>query len=167
MPLRRAASSAMENGKWKVENNDPLSTIRHPFFCNRSGYIFLLSVLFVSAIALSVLGSYMLLSITAVQNGITFQESSQTLEYANTCAERGLMNLLLDSNYVGSENFTFDNGGCAILRTGGFGNENRTLCTEGESGSHVRRMEIVIKRLLPSIQIYSWQEVATITACSY
>ncbi len=133
----------------------------------RPGYIFLLSVLFISAITLSVIGSYLLLSIAAVQNGMTLQESAQTLEYANTCAERGLMSLLLDSGYVGSENFTFENGECTILRIGGFGNQNRTLCTEGKSGSHTRRMEIVIKRLLPSIEMYSWQEVATITACSY
>lgn len=134
---------------------------------SRSGYIFLISVLFVSAIAVSVLGSYLLLSIAAMENGITYQASGQSLENAQTCADRGLMSLFLDSAYVGVESVTLTNGTCDILKPGGFGNDNRTLCVEGISGAHTRRIEIVIERLLPSIQIYSWKEVAIITACSY
>ncbi len=124
-------------------------------------------MLFVSAVAVSVLGSYLLLSIAAMENGITFQASSQALENAQTCADRGLMNLFLDSGYTGGETVVLSYGSCEILQPGGFGNDNRTLCLEGISGAHTRRIEIVVERLLPSIQIYSWQEVATITSCSY
>ena len=134
---------------------------------SRDGYIFLLSVLFVSAIAVSVVGSYLMLSIASMKNGMTFQSSSQSLELAHTCAERGLLKLFEDSGYAGSETLNFTEGTCEILKTGGFGNENRTVCVEGISGAHTRRFEIIISALLPSIQIYSWQEVATITACSY
>ena len=133
----------------------------------RSGYIFLVSVLFVSAIAISVLGSYLLLSIASLENGVTYEQSTQALEHAQTCAERGLMSLFLDSGYAGQETIVLPSGTCDILQPGGFGNENRTLCTEGVSGAHTRRFEIVLEHLLPSIQVYSWQEVATITACSY
>ena len=133
----------------------------------RRGYIFLVSVLFVSAVAVSVLGSYLLLSIASMENGITFQGSTQALENAHTCAERGLMSLFLDSGYTGDESLTLTAGTCEILQPGGFGNENRTICVEGLFGAHTRRMEIVIETLLPSIQIYSWQEVATITSCTY
>lgn len=133
----------------------------------RKGYVFLISVLFVSAVAVSVLGSYLLLSIAALENGVTFQASTQALENAQTCAERGLMSLFLDSGYTGTQTFTLTDGTCSILQPGGFGNDNRTLCLEGVSGAHTRRIEIVLERLLPSIQVYSWQEVATITSCSY
>ena len=134
---------------------------------SRSGYIFLLSVLFVSAVAVSVLGSYLLLSIASMENGVTFEASTQALENAQTCAERGLMALFLDSGYMGNESVTLADGTCEILKVGGFGNENRTLCTEGIFGAHTRRMEIVVQSILPSIEVYSWQEVATITSCSY
>ena len=133
----------------------------------RPGYIFLLSILFLSAITISALGSYLMLSIASMENGITFEGSVQALENANTCAERGLMALFLDSGYAGLETVNLPNGSCEILKTGGFGNENRTLCTEGIYGAHTRRMEIAIQRLLPNIAIYSWAEVASITSCSY
>lgn len=133
----------------------------------RKGYIFLISVLFVSAIAVSVLGSYLLLSIASMENGITLQASMQALENAHACAERGLMNLFLDSAYAGQETVTLTDGNCYILQPGGFGNEDRTICVEGIYGTHARRMEIVIERVLPSIQVYSWQEVASISSCNY
>ena len=133
----------------------------------RGGYVFLISVLFVSAVAVSVLGSYLMLSIAAMENGVTFQSSTQALENAQTCAERGLMSLFLANGYTGAETLALSEGSCEILQPGGFGNDNRTLCLEGISGSHTRRIEIVLERLLPSIQVYSWQEVATITSCSY
>lgn len=144
----------------------PLSTFHFPFRY-RPGYIFLISVLFVSAIVVSAIGSYTLISIGSLQNGITFQASAQAIENANTCAEVGLMNLFLDSGYTGDESLTLDDGTCEILIPGGYGNSNRTLCVEGISGNHTRRMEIVISRLLPSITIFSWQEVSTIVSCSY
>ena len=133
----------------------------------RQVYIFLISVLFVSAVAVSVMGSYLMLSIAAMENGITFQSSAQALENAQTCAERGFISLFLDSGYTGAETISVNNGSCEILKPGGFGNDNRTLCTEGISGAHTRRIEIVLERLLPNIQVYSWKEVATITSCSY
>lgn len=133
----------------------------------RKGYVFLISVLFVSAVAVSVLGSYLLLSIAAMENGLTFEASNQALENAQTCAERGLMSLFVDSGYVGNETVNLSDGSCEILQPGGFGNEDRTLCLEGISGTHTRRIEIVLEQLLPNIQVYSWAEVATITSCSY
>ncbi len=151
--------------------NRNLSIIRHSPFAirhsKRCGYIYLISVLFVTAIAVSVLSSYLLLSIASLQNGITFQSSAQALENAQSCAEIGLSLLLRDSNFSGNETVSLPDGDCFILQPGGYGNENRTVCTEGSFGNHTRRMEIIVERLLPSVRIYSWQEVASITSCSY
>jgi hypothetical protein len=133
----------------------------------RPGYIFLISVLFVSAIVVSTIGSFTLISIGSLQNGLTFQASAQAMENANTCAEIGLMNLFINSGYTGNESLTLTEGTCEILQPGGYGNSNRTLCVEGISGNHTRRMEVVISSLLPSISVFSWQEVSNITACSY
>ena len=133
----------------------------------RPGYVFLISVLFVSAIVISAIASYTLISIGSLQNGMTFRASTQALENSNTCMEIGLMNLFLDSGYTGNESLVLDDGTCEILQPGGYGNDSRTLCVEGMSGNYTRRMEVIISSLLPSIQVYSWQEVATITACSY
>jgi len=134
---------------------------------SRDGYIFLLTVLFIGIIAFSVVGSYLVLSVGSLQNGLAFQQASQSLANANTCVERGLMELQNDSSYSGQELFTLQEGTCEILETGGSGNDNRTLCTEGISGNSTRRLEIVVKQLLPQVTIYSWREVAEFYSCSY
>lgn len=139
----------------------------HFYVQKRQGYIFLISVLFVSAMVISAIGSFTMISIGSLQNGLTFQSSAQAMENANTCAEVGLMKLFLDNGYTGNESLSLGDGTCEILQPGGYGNSNRTLCVEGMMGSNTRRMEVVVSTLLPSIAVYSWQEVSTITACSY
>lgn len=130
------------------------------------GYIFLISVLFITVIAISVVGSYLLLSISSLQNGLALQQATQAVELASTCAERSLHALMANNGYAGGEEFSFTEGECYVYPVGGYGNENRTICTEGISGAHTRRMEIVILRILPSVQVFSWREVGDISACS-
>lgn len=132
----------------------------------RPAYIFLLSVLFIAAIAVSIVGSYLLLSIASLQNGLALENATQSIELAQSCGERALKTLLTDSSYSGNETVTLFGGTCRIYAIGGYGNADRTLCVEGVHGNNTRRLEIFILRLLPSIQISSWREVATITACS-
>lgn len=136
-------------------------------FKNRGGYTFLLSVLFVGAITMMVTGTMLLLGWIALRNSDTLAHSGQAFENAMTCAEHGLYELQHDLNYSGNEEIFIGNDNCFILRTGGGGNENRTLCTEGMSGNTTRRLEIIIERLLPSVNIFAWQEVEFFTSCSY
>ena len=133
----------------------------------RNGYTFLLSVLFVGAIATAVTGTMLLLGWVSLRNSVTLENSSKAFESAMTCADNGLIELLEDSQYSGNEEIANGDGTCWILPIGGSGNENRTLCVEGVYQDVTRRMEIIIQRLLPSIQIYSWQEVGYFSSCSY
>ncbi|MBU0766924.1 hypothetical protein KKF55_04035 [Patescibacteria group bacterium] len=133
----------------------------------RSGYTFLLSVLFVGAIAIAVTGTMLLLGWLTLRNAQIVEQSGRSFELAMTCAEHGLIELFEDGNYMGGEELTASDGACNILRTGGSGNENRTLCTEGMSGGSTRRFEIIIERILPSISIFAWQEVELFTSCEY
>ncbi|MFH1671149.1 MAG: hypothetical protein ABIA92_06270 [Patescibacteria group bacterium] len=133
----------------------------------RSGYTFLLSVLFVGAIAITVTGTMLLLGWLTLRNSQIIEQSGRAFELATTCAEHGMIELFEDGNYTGDEDLTLSDGTCSILRTGGSGNENRTLCTEGMSGGTTRRFEIIIERILPSISIFAWQEVELFTSCEY
>jgi len=134
---------------------------------SRSGYVFLLSIIMVGAIAVATLGSLLMIGVGSLQIGGTVQQSEQARSLAQTCAERALRSLWEDGAYIGSEEFTFAEGTCAIWRVGGSGNENRSLCTEGNVGSTVRRYEILLQRVLPSIQVYAWREVEQFTACAF
>jgi len=136
----------------------------------RRGYVFLITVLFVGVIGLSIMSTYFILSTAALQNGWSLEQSAQALANAETCAEHGLHALTENANYDGQDVLSFieDLGGtCEILRVGGSGNNNRTVCTEGVAGTSTRRLEILVDQLLPTVKVSSWQEVSIFSACSY
>lgn len=133
----------------------------------KPGYIFLLSVLVVGAIAVAITTSVLLLSTSAARTGLSLQQASEALAYAQACADHALLLLQSDNTYVGREQMAVGGGTCEILSVGGIGNENRTLCTEGFRGDTARRIEILIERILPSVTISTWQEVSSFVSCSY
>jgi|CXWL01.1.fsa_nt_gi hypothetical protein len=132
---------------------------------SRPGYIFLVTVLMIGAIASTTLLSLLLLGWAAEQNGYLQVQSQQAFEYAETCAERAIRSVRLDPTYVGDETFTFGASNCTIHLIGGTGNIDRSICVESLSGRVVRRMEIDIARLFPSVVVRSWQEVTAFSLC--
>lgn len=132
---------------------------------NRDGYIYLLMVLFVGIIALTVLGSYMLLSVTAMQSGRSVQLSMQALSNANTCIERAMYSVQNNIDYSGNETLTLTEGTCTLELIGGTGTQDRTICATGNDGNATRRIEVYLNTLLPMIQIRSWSEVTSFTLC--
>ncbi|MDO8468651.1 MAG: hypothetical protein Q7S29_02730 [Candidatus Peribacter sp.] len=137
------------------------------FLRARGGYIFLLSIIMVGAVAVATLSSLLMIGVGSMQIGFTVRQSEQARSLAQTCAERALRSLWEDTAYAGTEELSFVEGQCDILRVGGSGNENRSVCAEGRVGSTVRRYEILLERVLPSIQVSAWREVDQFTACSY
>jgi hypothetical protein len=131
----------------------------------RPGYIFLLTVLVVGVIATATATSLLLLGWAAEQNGLLLMETAQAYEHANTCAERALRELRINSSYAGSQTFALPRGSCEIRAVGGAGNNNRTLCTAGYSGDNSRRLEIEIDALYPKVIIKNWKEVSGFTLC--
>ena len=131
----------------------------------RGGYIFLISVLVIGAIASATAVSLLLLGWAAEQNGQVVAESAQAYEYAHACTERALLSLRSDLGYAGSGTVTFASGQCAILPLGGSGNEQRTICSEGRAGGNVRRLQLRLTRVFPSVTVSSWQEVSSFTLC--
>ncbi len=134
--------------------------------CRRPAYVFLLTVLVIGAIASAAATSLVLLGIARQQSSLTASQSAQALEMARTCVERGLRSLRLDLAYDGGVGVTLSEGSCVIRHLGGGGNSDRVLCTEGRSGYAVRRLEVGVRRVLPSTRIAFWNEVAEFTgAC--
>ncbi len=136
--------------------------IRH----QKPGYIFLLSVLVIGAIASVAATSLVLLGLARQQSSLAATQSAQALEFARTCLERGIRSLRSDLSYDGGLAATFSEGSCLLRHFGGFGNADRTLCAEGRSGNAVRRLEAVLQRVLPTTSVDSWVEVSDFTgAC--
>lgn len=132
----------------------------------QGGYAFLIAVIVIGAIALAVTGSLLLLSVSAGRNALTVERSARAFSFARTCAEHALLKLSEGTGYIGNEDLVYPEGSCSILTVGGSGNENRTLCVEGEAGGVVRRIEILLQRVLPSVRVYSTREVDIFTSCS-
>lgn len=132
---------------------------------SRRGYILLLSILVIGAIGSVILSSLMLLGINASQVGMSIQQSGQALNYAQGCADYALLQLRNSLNFTGNEMLTYTNGTCEILTVGGVDNGNRILCTEGQAGDSIRRLEIIVSQVLPQTKISSWQETAAFTLC--
>ena len=129
------------------------------------GYILLISILVIGAICSAILSSLLMLGINAGQVSFTVTQSNQSLALAQGCAEYALQQLRTSPAYLGNELLTYPTGTCDILGVGGSGNNNRFICTEGQVGDVVRRLEIVVNQVLPQTAIYSWQEVAVFSLC--
>lgn len=132
---------------------------------HRSGFILLITILIIGAIASAILSSLLLLGISANQVSLSVQQSQQALATAQACAEYALLQLRESPSYAGNEFLALGNDRCEVLPVGGIGNNNRAVCTEGTSGDAIRRLEIAVSQVLPQTKVYSWQEVAVFTLC--
>lgn len=126
----------------------------------RNGFIALLSVLIISAVAVTI-GVGMLLRSVGENQMASMNELAQRAQFAATsCAEYGLQKLQASNSYAGNETLVVDAGDtCHVGVPGGTGNTNRTLTTTSTVLDVTRTQSIVITRLRPSLQISSWQDV--------
>lgn len=138
----------------------------HVVGSNRGGYVFLISVLFVGAIAMSTAATLVVLGVGSMKSSITTMQSMQAMHNAETCVERALQSLRASASYVGNETLTLASSTCVLLPIGGSGNLNRTICAKGIVGNIVRRVEVQVAELRPVGEINSWQEVADFHLCS-
>lgn len=133
---------------------------------HRQGYVFLVTVLIIGIVAVLIVSSLLFIATNAARTGLTLETSGRALNFASTCMESALLSLHTDGAYAGNETQTFTYGSCRVLAVGGSGNGQRTICTEGLSGSTTRRLEVTISRIIPSIRVVSWQEVPSFTLCT-
>ncbi len=132
----------------------------------RGAYVFLISVLFVGAIAMSTAATLVVLGVGSMKSSMTTVQSVQAMHHAETCVERALRSLRTSVSYAGNETLTLTNGSCVLMPIGGSGNMNRTICAKGIVGNVVRRVEVQVSSLRPTGTISSWQEVADFRLCS-
>ncbi|MEI8230824.1 MAG: hypothetical protein WCG83_06865 [Candidatus Peregrinibacteria bacterium] len=126
---------------------------------SRPGYFFLISVLCLGVMSLAALGYLLLFSLGTLKSSVTLNHSRQAYFITSSCSERVLQNLWNDPSYSGEELLVLYGGQCHIYPIGGSGNEHRSICVEGNVEETIRRFQIVLQRILPSIQVESWQEV--------
>ncbi|HRH93069.1 MAG TPA: hypothetical protein PKV72_00890 [Candidatus Peribacteria bacterium] len=132
---------------------------------SKHGYMLLMLILIVGTVATAIVASLLFLGTTSGNVSLAVQQSTQAMALAQGCAEYALQKLRDSPAYGGNEQMIIGNGDCAILGVGGTGNTNRLLCAEGQVGENYRRLEIIVKEVLPQTKIYSWQEVPVFSLC--
>jgi hypothetical protein len=133
---------------------------------HRQGYILLVTILVAGAVGVAIATSLLFLATNAGRMGLTIEQSSRALAYANTCMENALAALVADGSYAGNATTTFTNGTCRIYNVGGSGNADRTVCVEGVSGSATRYVEANLSRVLPTPLFSIFRETPAITLCT-
>lgn len=126
---------------------------------NQSGYITLLSTLFLVAIGGVVAGSIILLGLGFSKTSFAHFQSNEAKALANACSEEALQKIQESSSFSGSSTITLGDGTCSytvVKLSGG----NRTITSTGTVGTIIRRVSIAIDQVNPTIHITSWQEVA-------
>ncbi len=131
----------------------------------KPGYILLISILIIGAVCSVILSSLLLLGTNASHVSVSVQQSDEALQLAQGCADYGLRQLRNSLSYGGNEVLSYRHGTCELRSIGGIGNTNRLLCSEGQVGDTVRRLEIVVNQVLPKTKIFSWQEVSFFSLC--
>ena len=127
---------------------------------NQKGYIALISVLVVLALAVLIASSANLASISESDMGLKEQQSWEAFYLASACAEHSLMSLKEDlGGYMGNETLTFTNGECKIENVDGVGNKNRVVKVSGSAHGFTRKIKVEINTVTPGTDIESWEEV--------
>ena len=124
-----------------------------------NGYIALISVLIISALAILVASSANLISISESKMGLQENQSWESFYLAKACAEDALMKLKDDLNYTGNETLPFDTENCTISPIEGTGNENRVIKVTAMVFKQTRKIKIEINRVNPETEIKFWSEV--------
>ena len=122
------------------------------------GYITLISVLVVGAVGLAIATSILLLGLGSSRTSFAVEQSAQARWLATACAEEALEQIRISASFVGTNNLSLGQGTCTYIVTSQ-GGENRTITASGTVGTVVRKVEVLISRINPTITVSTWQEV--------
>ena len=124
------------------------------------GYIALISVVIVSALMLMVAIGLSLRSVSDLELSSAGESAARARALANACAEEAIVKLKGNLSYLGNETIIVDGGdSCTIVAVLGSGNTNRTIETQAVVNTYVKKIQVIILLLRPTLTISSWAEV--------
>jgi len=132
---------------------------QHPSDIKQKGVLTLMSVLIMGAVGLTVGVSLILLGLADSRTNFALEQSNQAKALANACTEEALQQIRDSAPFTGTSSLILGYGTCsyAVTNTGG---TSRKITASGTVGTVIRKNQITISAINPSILISSWQEVA-------
>ncbi|HOX60785.1 MAG TPA: hypothetical protein PLV72_02135 [Candidatus Magasanikbacteria bacterium] len=125
---------------------------------NKKGFILLITVLVIGAVATAIAVGLLNLGSGATTSSIYLTQSFQAKALADACAEEGLQQIRDSTPFAGTGSLIIGQGDCsyAVTNTGG---SNRIVNTTGTVGMVVRKVRVTITAINPYIVVSSWQEI--------
>ena len=121
-----------------------------------NGYILLISVVILGAIATAIAVALLFLGSGDSKNAISHQQSEQAKSAVNACMEEALEQIRESTVFTGTNSIVINNGVCTytVTNTGG---QNRTITASSTVSGVTRRATVSVTAINPKI-IASWQE---------
>lgn len=124
-----------------------------------SGYIALLTVMVVGAIAVAIAVTFVLLGVGLSATSFAQEQSSQAKGLANACLEEGLQRIRSSTPYTGTGTLNIGQGSCTYTVTN-LGGSNRLVIASSTVGTIIRKVKTNVTAISPKIVTNSWLEVA-------
>lgn len=125
----------------------------------QDGYVALLSVLVVGAVATAIGVTLLVLGADSQRETLVTQQSVQARGLADACIEEALQQLHDNTSFTGTNNLTLATGSCTYT-VASTGPSTRTVTTTATVGNVVRKAAVYVTMSSSSISITSWQEVS-------
>ena len=124
-----------------------------------SGYVALLAVLIVGAIATATGIVLLLTSADSQRSVLVSQQSKQARSLAVACSQEALQLMYENTSYTGSGNLTLGQGSCTytVTNTGG---STRSVAATGTVNNTSRKIQLNVTIGSLNISITSWQDVS-------
>jgi hypothetical protein len=127
---------------------------------NRPGFIALIAVFTLSAVALLIGIGLSIRGIGETQMSLVSEQTARAQLAAHACAERALMELKNALTYAGNETVTLADGTtCRILAVQGSGASNRVVQATSTVSGVTRKVQVNVASVNPTMSISSWADV--------
>lgn len=123
------------------------------------GFVILINVLAVAIVGSTIVISLLWLAIGSSNNHVTLLNSMQTRNLANACVEVALQEIRNNTSYSGSDVVSINDIECSYTVTIP-SNGNREITASSTYNNVVKKIEVLVSQVDPTIIISSWQEVA-------
>ncbi|SRR6266702_6403565 len=123
------------------------------------GYIALVAVLVIGAVATAIMLTLLLGGTDAQRAVVVERQSIQARSLAAACAEEALQQIHDATSFSGTNTLTLSTGTCTYTVTN-TGSNTRTIITTGSVQTVVRKVQVYVTINTSSISAISWQEVS-------
>lgn len=126
----------------------------------RKGYIALMTMIVVTAVAILIVSAQAYVSITQGMNSLLYSNYLEAGALGSSCADDALLKLKNDHDYAGNETISLGHGQCQIYPIQNLGGEAREIRITASVNDTMKKIRIRTNVIDPNITFDSWEEVA-------